>query len=120
MVMDVSMLKIGIVGCGTIGSAVTRAIDEGRVPALLSGLASRTQPRAEELARSLRTPPPVMRLPALVLASDLVVEAATGAALEEIVPPACGRAGTSSSSVSADYWVARSGFARRRAGDVAS
>ena len=86
------MLKIGIVGCGTIGSAVARAIDEGRVPALLGGLASRTQARAEELAASLRTPPPVMALPALVQASDLVVEAATGAALEEIVP-ACLREG---------------------------
>jgi len=91
-VMSMSMLKIGIVGCGTIGSAVARAIDKGSVPALLTGLTSRTQARAEELAKSLHTPPPVMNLPALLRASDLVVEAATGSALEEIVP-ACLREG---------------------------
>lgn len=80
------MLKIGIVGSGTIGSAVARAIDEGRIPAALAGVASRTRARAEGLARSLGTPPPVLDLPELVRASDLVVEAATGKALEEIVP----------------------------------
>lgn len=47
-------MAIGIVGCGTIGTALARAIDEGRIPALLSGLANRTQARAEALARSLR------------------------------------------------------------------
>jgi aspartate dehydrogenase len=86
------MLPIGIVGCGTIGSALARAIDEGRIPALLVGLANRTRGRAEELAGSLRTAPPVLDLRGLVRASDLVVEAATGKALEEIVP-ACLRHG---------------------------
>lgn len=86
------MLTIGIVGCGTIGTALARAIDEGRIPALLSGLANRTQARAEALAGSLRTHPPVVKIPALVQASDLVVEAATGKALEDIVP-ACLREG---------------------------
>ncbi len=81
------MLKIGIVGCGTIGQALARAVDDGRIPARLAGLASRTRARAEELAKSLRTPAPVLSVPALVRASDLVVEAATGSALEEIVPP---------------------------------
>lgn len=80
------MLAIGIVGCGTIGSALARAIDEGRIPALLAGLASRTRARAEALAGSLRTVPPVLDLQGLVRISDLVVEAATGQALEEIVP----------------------------------
>ncbi len=81
-----SQLNIGIVGCGTIGSAVARAIDEERIPAQLAALANRTRGRAEELARSLRTPPPVLDVAAVVRASDLVVEAATGGALEEIVP----------------------------------
>jgi aspartate dehydrogenase len=85
-------LKIGIVGCGTIGTAVARAIDDGRIPAGLAGLTSRTRTRAEELARSLRTSPTVLGLPELVQASDCVVEAATGNALEEIVP-ACLREG---------------------------
>jgi aspartate dehydrogenase len=87
-----SPLNIGIVGCGTIGSAVARAIDEARIPARLAALANRTPGRAEELAGSLRTSPPVLDVAALVQASDLVVEAATGSALEEIVP-ACLRGG---------------------------
>jgi aspartate dehydrogenase len=80
------MLKIGIVGCGTIGSALARAMDAGKIPAMLVGLANRTRARAEALARSLGMPAPVLDLSELVRASDLVVEAATGAALEEIVP----------------------------------
>lgn len=87
-----SMVKIGIVGCGTIGAALARAVDEGKIPALLAGLANRTRARAEDLAGSLRTPPPVLPVPDLVQVSDLVVEAATGKALEEIVP-ACLRHG---------------------------
>ncbi len=85
-------LKIGIVGCGTIGTALARAIDDGRIPAGLAGLTSLTRTSAEELARSLRTSPTVLPLPDLVQASDCVVEAATGNALEEIVP-ACLRKG---------------------------
>ena len=80
------MVQIGIVGCGTIGSALARAIDEEKIPARLAGLATRTRARAEELARGLRLPPPVLDLPDLVWASELVVEAATGGSLEEIVP----------------------------------
>jgi aspartate dehydrogenase len=80
------MLRIGIVGCGTIGSAVARAIDEGRVPAALAGLSSRTPARADALAAALAARPPVLDLPDLVRVSDLVVEAATPAALEVIVP----------------------------------
>jgi aspartate dehydrogenase len=80
------MLRIGIVGCGTIGGAVARAIDEGRVPAALAGLTSRTRARTDALAASLAARPPVLDLPDLVRACDLVVEAATPAALEAIVP----------------------------------
>jgi aspartate dehydrogenase len=80
------MLRIGIVGCGTIGGAVARAIDEGRVPAALAALTSRTRAHADALAASLATRPPVLELPDLVRAADLVVEAATPAALESIVP----------------------------------
>jgi aspartate dehydrogenase len=80
------MLKIGIVGCGTIGSAIARAVDDGKIPAHLAGLTNRTRGRAGALAATLRASPPVLDLAALVAASDLVVEAATGRALEAIVP----------------------------------
>jgi aspartate dehydrogenase len=84
--------RIGIVGCGTIGSALARAIVEGKIPARLAALSSRTRSRADALARSLPSPPPVLELPELVRASDLVAEAATGDSLQDIVP-ACLEAG---------------------------
>jgi len=80
------MVKMGIVGCGTIGAGIARAIEEGKIPATLAGLHSRTRNRAEALAQALSPPPPVFDLPRLVQASDLVVEAATGSSLEQIVP----------------------------------
>ena len=80
------MLKIGIVGCGTIGSAIAHAIEAGKIPAILTGLHNRTPARAEALAGSLSASPPVLDLPRLVCSSDLVAEAATPASLEQIVP----------------------------------
>jgi aspartate dehydrogenase len=86
------MLKIGIVGCGTIGAAISRAIEAGQIPAVLAGLHNRTRARAEALAQSLSPSPPVLGLSDLVRASDLVVEAAARESLEQIVP-ACLREG---------------------------
>jgi aspartate dehydrogenase len=80
------MVRMGIVGCGTIGTGIARAIESGRVPAVLSGLHNRTRARAEALARSLSPVPPVLDLHELIRTSDLAVEAATGASLEQIVP----------------------------------
>jgi aspartate dehydrogenase len=80
------MVRMGIVGCGTIGTGIARAIESGRIPAVLSGLHNRTQARAEALARSLSPVPPVLDLRELIRTSDLTVEAATGASLEQIVP----------------------------------
>jgi aspartate dehydrogenase len=86
------VISIGIVGCGTIGSAIAAAISAGRIPATLSGLTSRTPSRAEALARSLSLSPPVLDLQELIGVSDLVAEAASIAAVAEIVP-ACLEAG---------------------------
>ena len=80
------MVRIGIVGCGTIGSGLARAIAGGRIPAHLAGLTTRTRARAEALAAQLSPTPPILDLPDLVRASDLVVEAATGESLQAIVP----------------------------------
>jgi aspartate dehydrogenase len=80
------MVKIGIVGCGTIGTGIARAVESGRIPAVFSGLNNRTRAKADALARTLSPPPPVLDLPDLVRASTLVVEAATRESLAEIVP----------------------------------
>jgi aspartate dehydrogenase len=79
------MLKVGVVGVGTIGGEICRAIDGGIAQATLVGISDMDVAKAENLARSLRTPTSVLALPELIRASDLVVEAASKAAAPAII-----------------------------------
>ena len=77
--------KIGIVGCGTIGRKMAVELDRESVQgASLVALNSRDMAKAAKFANSLRNPPQMLPLHDLVAISDLVVEAATGDALDEI------------------------------------
>ena len=69
------MLRLGVVGCGAIGSEIARAIDSGLVRAELVGVHDVRAAAAAELARSLSHPPRVLSLDHLVEAAQLVVEA---------------------------------------------
>jgi len=79
-------LRVGIVGLGTIGRAVARALTDGLAGCALSGATSRDEGRAKDFLASLPGAPTYLSLPRLVEASDLVVEAATQAALAEFAP----------------------------------
>jgi aspartate dehydrogenase len=79
-------MRVGIVGLGTIGRAVAQAIADGLPGCALAGATSRDEPRAKAFLAGLPGPPPYLTLPRLVETSDLVVEAATGAALAELAP----------------------------------
>jgi len=79
------MLKIGVVGIGTIGSEICRAIDTGVVPARLVGITDIDPVRARTLAESLKQTVPVMGLADLIGASALVVEAVSKAAAPVII-----------------------------------
>lgn len=79
------MLKVGIVGVGSIGSEICRAIDEGLVQAELVGISDIDPVKAENLAHSLRRPVPVMPVAEVIEASELVVEAASKAVAPAIV-----------------------------------
>jgi aspartate dehydrogenase len=82
-------VKLGIVGVGTIGRAVCRAVDAGEVPgAVLAGLHSRDRAKAAAFAATLKSPPPVLDLDGCIAAADLLIEAATAAALEDLAPRA--------------------------------
>ena len=85
------MLKVGIVGCGTIGGEICRAFDEGLVQATLVGISDVDLAKAESLARSLKTSVPVVSLADLIQASDLVVEATSKAAAPVIIRQALER-----------------------------
>jgi aspartate dehydrogenase len=84
--MDSGRRQIGIVGLGTIGRAVARAVAEGMPGCALVGGTSRDEARAKAFLGTLPGAPPYLVLPRLVEAADLVVEAATREALIELAP----------------------------------
>src|SRR5262245_35451527 len=79
-------MRIGILGAGSIGATLARAIDDGKVDAGLVALSDQDARRAQQLAASLKKAPPVASIERLVEVSDLVVEAASQAAVPLIVP----------------------------------
>lgn len=72
------MINVGIVGMGVIGTQIAKAIDNGIPGIALAGVAVRTPVKAGGY--------PALALPELIGRSDLVVEAATQAALLEFGP----------------------------------
>jgi len=77
-------MNLGVIGLGVIGKAVVRAADEGRVPFLVSAVATRTPSNAEEFLASLRNRPPMRNLPEVAEVSDIVLEASGGPSVEAI------------------------------------
>lgn len=80
------VLQIGLVGCGTIGSEIAKAIDSGRVPETeLVAVFDIDRTRMESLVESLdANPTPVDSVSELTAASDLVVEAAGQRAVQNV------------------------------------
>lgn len=72
------MLRVGIVGMGVIGHRVAEAVSRGIPGTALSGVTVRKAATAG--------PFPALPLPTLIERSDLIVEAATQAALREFGP----------------------------------
>src|SRR3989338_9957223 len=72
------MLKIGIVGCGTIGSSLARAIEErfGH-KAEVSALCDTAEEKSANLARSLRNMPRILQAEELVEDCDFIIEASS-------------------------------------------
>ncbi len=71
-------LKVGIIGCGTIGTAVAgQIVRKFRTRVQIAGLCDRDTQKAARLARSLRLNVPVLGWREIVRRSDLIVEAAS-------------------------------------------
>jgi aspartate dehydrogenase len=78
-------LKIGIVGCGTIGSQLAMAIEQRfEDRARLVALCDIDREKAVSLAGKLSEPPPVLPLEELIKKSDLVAEAASASMSGEL------------------------------------
>ena len=72
------MTRVGIVGCGAIGSALARAIDRDYTKtARVAALVDRERKPALALQQRLASHPPIVSLRELIRRSDLVIEAAT-------------------------------------------
>ncbi len=85
------VLKIGLVGCGAIGTEIARAIDRGDIEALLVAVFDRNEERARELIRGLSAKPPLLGLEDLVERSEIVVEAASQQAVPQVAKAALER-----------------------------
>lgn len=81
-------LKVGILGVGSIGQTFATAVDRGRFHADLVAICDQDAARAEGFAAVLSSPPAVVSLDELIERTDLVVEAASQAALPMLVPKA--------------------------------
>ncbi|MGB3906933.1 MAG: aspartate dehydrogenase [Methanomethylovorans sp.] len=83
------MLKIGIVGCGTIGTYICKAIDDGLIETEVHAIYDRNTENVERLLSSLANHrPAVMEIGEMVKHIDLLVECASQEAVYEVVPAA--------------------------------
>jgi aspartate dehydrogenase len=79
------MLKLGVVGCGTIGAEICKAVDAGQVEAELVGVSDIDLPKAQRLSYGLRRAVPVLSQTDLIRLTDLVVEAVSKAVAPVII-----------------------------------
>lgn len=84
------MIRVGVFGLGTIGRQVCRAVEAGIPGTSLAGGTGRDRAKAEAFLATLPSKPPFLTQDELIQASDLVIEAATQAALQELAPKVLG------------------------------
>jgi aspartate dehydrogenase len=79
------MLRVGVVGCGSIGSEICQAIDRGAVTAELVGVHDVYREAAVRLADRLQHKLPILTLDRLIEASELVIEATAKDAAPQVI-----------------------------------
>ena len=80
------MVRVGLIGCGTIGSSLARAIERTyRRTARLVALHDTNRTHAESLQQSLASHPPIVSLSSVIRRSQLVIEAASAQAAPQVV-----------------------------------
>jgi aspartate dehydrogenase len=90
------MKKIGIVGCGTIGSYLAKRINKDfKGSAKIAGICDVDMKKAKVLQKKLRPGPPIFPLDRLIPKSDILIEAASGT----IAPIVCKKAIENSKAV---------------------
>lgn len=80
------MLKVGLVGCGVIGSQLARTIDEGKISGLkLVAICDKERMKKDELVRSLKKVPVATDIDGVIEKADLIIEAASSDIAGELV-----------------------------------
>lgn len=83
------MLNIGIIGCGTIGINICKAVDEGLIDAHIRAIYDRHGDHVKNMKASLdHLQPEVMEPAEMFKHIDLLVECASQQAVSEIIPAA--------------------------------
>jgi len=83
------MLRIGLIGCGTIGTSICKAIDSGTIEAELTAIYDRHRDGVDKLLSTLKnSKPQVMEATEMIKEIDLLVECASQKAVYEIIPAA--------------------------------
>ena len=80
------MKKIGLLGCGAIGTQIALAIDSGKIPGLLTHVYDVSKGYSTELVSKLNTKPIIVENPHLLSSYpvDIVVEAASQDAVKDV------------------------------------
>lgn len=74
-----TLKRIGLLGCGAIGTQIALAIDGGKIPATLTHIYDFDKTKSELLVQKLRTKPQIVENPHMLSSNnvDLIVEAAS-------------------------------------------
>ena len=80
------MKKIGLLGCGAIGTQIALAIDSGKIPAILTHVYDASQDAAVELVSKLSTKPEIVENSHLLSSHpvNIIVEAASQDAVKDV------------------------------------
>ena len=83
------MIKIGVIGCGFIGSQICIAIDSGIIPAELFGISDFSEDKMDSVLKELKTCHPQKCTPEILIHDcDLIVECASQEAVLKYALPA--------------------------------
>lgn len=80
---DVTKLKIGVIGCGTIGAEICKALDTGIIDAQLVAIYDRSMDHCEKMIGNLKNKPMISGIDELIRSVDVVVECASQEAVRE-------------------------------------
>ena len=80
------MKKIGILGCGAIGTQIALAIDSGKIPATLTHVYDGSKDASQQLVEKLNSKPIIVENPHLLSSNpvDIIVEAASQQAVKDV------------------------------------